>query len=327
MADLATTYMGLTLSAPIIAGSAGFHRNVDGVRRSADAGAGAVVLKSLFEEQLRLEADALEAQIPLFGHTEALEYVGKLGMRLGPRDYLRLIEDAKGAVSVPVIASLNCVSADWWSDYAVQIQNAGADAIELNIAVMPVDPAQTSEVIERRYLDIVAALRGKLTIPFAVKIGPYFTSLARLAVALDRAGVAALVLFNRFYHFDIDVEACALRPGYKLSGPQELHLPLRWIALLAGRTACDLAASTGVHEGADVIKQLLAGANAVQVCSALYLKQPAAIGAMRDALGAWMTAHGFETIDAFRGMLSQARSDQPEAYERLQYIKAFVGLE
>jgi dihydroorotate dehydrogenase (fumarate) len=327
MADLSTHYMGLALSNPLIVASSGLTKSVDGVKKCADAGAGAVVLKSLFEEQIAVQAKHMEENLWLYGHTEAFEYVSKMAMPLGPRDYLKLIRDAKSAVSIPVIASLNCITPRWWTDFAGQLEGAGADAIELNIAVMPSDPEHTSGKIETIYFDIVESIKACIGIPLAVKIGPYFTSVARMARELADRGVAALVLFNRFYQIDIDIEKVEIAPGLRFSSPDEISLPLRWIALLAGHVECDLAASTGVHDGAGMVKQLLAGATAVEVCSALYEKGIDHIGAIIRDVETWMAGHGFEKIDDLRGKLSRDVTESPELYERLQYIKLFVGIE
>jgi dihydroorotate dehydrogenase (fumarate) len=327
MADLSTHYMGLALSNPLIVASSGLTKSVDGVKKCADAGAGAVVLKSLFEEQIAVQAKHMEENLWLYGHTEAFEYVSKMAMPLGPRDYLKLIRDAKSAVSIPVIASLNCITPRWWTDFAGQLEGAGADAIELNIAVMPSDPEHTSGKIETIYFDIVESIKACIGIPLAVKIGPYFTSVARMARELADRGVAALVLFNRFYQIDIDIEKVEIAPGLRFSSPDEISLPLRWIALLAGHVECDLAASTGVHDGAGMVKQLLAGATAVEVCSALYEKGIDHIGTIIRDVETWMAKHGFEKIDDLRGKLSRDVTESPELYERLQYIKLFVGIE
>jgi dihydroorotate dehydrogenase (fumarate) len=297
------------------------------VRRCAKAGAGAVVLKSLFEEQMKAETAGMEQNIWLPGHPEAFEYVSKMGMAIGPREYLQLIKETKEHVSIPVIASLNCISPKWWANYAKQIEAAGADALELNISAMPSDPNRKSEEVEQLYFRILEEVKARVDIPIAVKIGSHFTSLARVAGELCRRGVSALVLFNRFYQLDIDIEKLELIPGYKLSSPHEMSLPLRWIALLAGRVDCDLAASTGVHDGAGAVKQLLAGAKAVQLCSTLYLNGVEQIGRILEDMETWMEKHGFESLDQIRGTLSQMQSDNPELYERLQYIKALVGVE
>jgi dihydroorotate dehydrogenase (fumarate) len=327
MADLSTKYMGLSLRNPLIVASCGLGKTLEGVRKCADAGAGAIVLKSLFEEQLEAEAKDQEEHLWLYGHSEAFEYVSKMAMPLGPRDYLKLIEDAKGAVPIPVIASLNCISPRWWMDYASQIAAVGADAIELNISAMPSDPGRTSEEVEAVYLDIVEALKASIDIPIAVKIGPHFTSVARMAEQICQRGASALVLFNRFYQIDIDIEKVEITSGYRFSSPDEISLPLRWIALLAGRIDCDFASSTGVHDGGDFIKQVLAGATAVQVCSTLYLNGIEQIGRILRQVEAWMSKQGVAKIEEVRGKLSQLESDQPELYERLQYIKLFTGMD
>ena len=327
MADLSTEYMGLPLRNPLIVASSSLTKSVEGVRKCADAGAGAVVLKSLFEEQIAVRAKDMEEHLWLYGHTEAFEYVSKMAMPLGPRNYLKLIEEAKAGVSIPVIASLNCITPRWWVDFAKQIEAAGADGLELNISVMPSDPARTSEEIESIYVDIVESLKGGIRIPIAVKIGPYFTSVARMAGEFSRLGVSALVLFNRFYQIDIDIEKVDIAPGIHFSSPDEASLPLRWIALLAGSVKCDLAASTGVHDGAGFVKQLLAGATAVQVCSALYERGIDHIGTILRDAETWMQGHGFDKVCDFRGKLSRQVTERPELYERLQYIKLFVGIE
>jgi len=327
MPNLATTYMGLTLRNPIVVASCSLVNNSEGVRRCAEAGAGAVVLKSLFEEQMKAETVEMEQNIWLPGHPEAFEYVSKMGMAVGPREYLQLIKEAKKTVSIPIIASLNCISPKWWADYAKQIEAAGADALELNISVMPSDPSRTSAEVEQTYFRILEEVKARVDIPIAVKLGSHFSSLAKVAQELCRRGVSALVLFNRFYQLDIDIEKLELIPGYRLSSPHEMSLPLRWIALLAGQVDCDLVASTGVHDGAGAIKQLLAGATAVQLCSTLYLNGVKHIGHILEEIETWMRKHDFDSIDQIRGRLSQMQSDNPELYERLQYIKALVGIE
>ena len=326
MPDLSVTYMGLRLDNPFIASSCGLTGTVDGVRKCAEAGAGAVVLKSLFEEQIAHEVSQTEESVNVDFHPEALQYVSQMGRQHGPREYLSLIESAKDAVSVPIIASVNCVTPKWWSNYARQIAQAGADGIELNISVMPRSFTDHSDSIEREFLRVVEKVRAKTDLPIAVKIGPYFTSLPRVAVELRKAGVSALVLFNRFYQFDIDIESRSVVAGYQFSTSNEIHQSLRWISILAGNVGCDLAASTGVHTGEDAVKQLLAGANAVGLCSTLYRNGVGTIGAIRSEVSAWMDKHGYDSIARFRGTLRQAESETPEKYERLQYIKALTGL-
>jgi dihydroorotate dehydrogenase (fumarate) len=327
MADLTATYMGLKLRNPIIVSSSSLTNTVDKVKRCQDSGAGAVVLKSLFEEQIEAQTEEIEEDSWPYPHPEAFDYVRQMGMRLGQNEYLKLIESAKKEVSIPVIASLNCITPKWWNSYAEDIARAGADAIELNIAIMPTDPERGAAEIEKAYLRIVEGIRRRVELPIAAKIGPYFTSLPQITRELRNVGVSALVLFNRFYQLDIDIEKLQLTPGYHLSSPEEIYLPLRWIAILSTQVGCDLAASTGIHDGEGVIKQLLAGARAVQLCSNLYQKGMGRIQVMLDRLKEWMDSHEYRTIEEFRGKMCMELSDKPEYYERLQYIKVFVGLE
>ncbi len=328
MVDLSTTYMGLQLRNPLVVASCGLVKSVEGVRRAADAGAGAVVLKSLFEEQLQVEADELDTQIKAHGHPEALQYVrSELGMRFGATEYAKLVETSKKAVSIPVIASINCISARWWTRYAKEIAAAGPDALELNISRMPVEPGDTSEAIEQVYYTIVEEVKEAIDIPIAVKVGPFFTSLAHVAKELVGRGASALVLFNRFYRPDISLtrlEPTAARP---FSSPEEISLPLRWIALLAGKIPCDLAASTGVHDAQGLIKLLLAGATVVQACSTFYLEGFEQIERMLDGLKDWMAKHDCADLEQVRRKMQPHVSERPELFERLQYIKVFGGVE
>jgi dihydroorotate dehydrogenase (fumarate) len=248
-------------------------------------------------------------------------------MSFGPKEYIAIIKEARKAVSIPVIASLNCISPKWWIAYAKQIVDAGADGLELNIAMMPSNPERTGKEIEDIYLKIVSDVRAHIEIPIAVKIAPYFTSLGRFAIELRKSGANALVLFNRFYQPNIDIEKVELAPGYNFSSPQDMGLSLRWVALLSGRIGCDLAASTGIHDSAGVIKQLLAGATVVQLCSTLYLNGLKRIKTVTKELSSWLARHGFDSVTEVRGTLSQLQSDKPELYERIQYIKALVGIE
>lgn len=327
MADLRTTYMGLELANPIVVASCGLTKSADGVLECADAGAGAVVLKSLFEEQVVADMKSEKQYSTAAWHPEALDYVEEMGIELGPREYLKVIREAKKTVSIPVIASLNCVSPAIWAEYAKQMATEGVDAIELNLAVMPSDPKRSGDEIERAYFDALADATSRIEVPIAVKIGPYFSSIARMALELSRRGIDALVLFNRFYQIDIDIEKIELSSKITLSSPREISLPLRWISLLSGRVKSDLAASTGIHDTAGVVKMLLAGATVTQLCSTLYLNGLEHIKLILDNLDTWMTEHKFDDIASMRGKLSSMNSDNPELYERIQYIKAHVGLE
>ncbi|MBW2476772.1 MAG: dihydroorotate dehydrogenase-like protein [Deltaproteobacteria bacterium] len=351
MTDLSTRYMGLDLKNPIVVSSCGLTKALQGIQNCAAAQPGAIVLKSLFEEQIVAETAALTAESVHATHTETIDYLEGYGRLLGPREYLQLIRDAKKTVSVPIIASINCVTHERWADYAKQLESAGADGLEINIGFLPNDSSENSTMVEERYERILHAVRTHVSLPLALKVGPYISSFAHLAERLgnDRVegppftvgwcgpgetekkvrwrGADALVLFNRFYRLDIDVDSIKLAGGNPYSTSEESHLPLRWISLLAGRLQCDLAATTGIHDGRDAIKQILAGATAVQVCSTLYQNGLEQIGVIIDQMQEWMLAHNYQRLDDFRGQLSQAKSANPDEHERMQYIKALVGIE
>lgn len=323
MTDLSTTYLGLRLPNPVVAGSSGLTSSLDGVRRCAQAGAGAVVLKSIFEEEIDAASAELAGSSGAYGyHLEAAEYVARYGREEAVERYLALIREAKREVAVPVIASVHCVTAGGWTDFAARVEQAGADALELNVFVLPVDPERSGPDHERVYFDVAHAVTRKVAIPVALKIGPYFSGLAQTLIRLGRTGIRGLVLFNRFFPIDFDLEKMELVPGVIYSTPAEMQLSLRWISLLSGRVRCDLAASTGVHDGAAVAKQLLAGAAAVQVCSALYRHGVSHLATIVRDLGAWMERRGFERIAQFRGALAQKHVSNPAAYERVQFMRA-----
>lgn len=349
MPNLKTTYLGLSLPNPIVVASSGLTKTLKGIEKCAAAGAGAVVLKSLFEERIAGETGLLKKYAEYAGHGEAADYLESYGMALGPKDYLTLVSEAKQAINIPVIASLNCFSHKNWGDYALKLEKAGADALELNVALLANQPNHDAPAVEEAYYRILQEVKSRVTIPVAIKIGPYFSSLAHFAEHLTRdrveapdfmvgwcgpgrsdrrivwSGANGLVLFNRFYQIDIDIEQLCLRAGNAYSSSAESHEAMRWIALLYGRVDCDLAASTGIHDGKDVIKMLLAGASAVQVCSTLYRNGLGRIAEMLDRLDKWMESHRFERLEQFRGLLSQARSERPEYFERLQYVKQLGG--
>ncbi len=327
MADLSTEYMGLELANPVMVASSGLTSSVEGVKKAADAGAGAVVLKSIFEEQIDIEVESIARQSWLPGHPEAFDYVQGMGYALGPTRYLELITDTKNAVSMPVLASLNCVSPKWWIDFARKIEGAGADGLELNISVRPSDPDRKAKEIEKIYFDIVESVKSRIKIPIAVKVGPYFTSMGYMASELANRGADALVLFNRFYKLDIDIEKLELTSGFPFSTPGEIGRTLRWVALLAERIRADIAASTGIHDASGVIKMLLAGATVVEMASALYTKGIDYLATVITDLEEWMTRHNFSKVSDFRFKLSQEEAERPELYERLQFIKALVGLD
>ncbi len=352
MIDISTKYMGIQLKNPIVVASSSLTGNIDGVRKCAEAGAGAIVLKSLFEEQITAETNKLSLHAEEYsGYGEAYDYLQGYGKELGPQEYLQLVSGAKKTVSVPIIASLNCISGNSWADYAKKLENAGADGIELNVSIMPTDPRREDPSIIDTYLRILYQVKQQVSIPVAMKVGPYFTSFANFSdrITKDRAeapaysvgwlgkdkepgkiiwrGADGLVLFNRFYKLDIDIDKKTLVPGNPYSHSGEIHDILRWISLLAGKAGCDLAGSTGIHDGRDAVKALLAGAKVVQVCSTLFLNGKEQISLIEEQLKAWMKQNNYNQLCDFRGLLSQAKSETPEDHERLQYIKLFVGME
>lgn len=327
MADLRTRYLGLELANPIVVASSGLTGSVEGVRRCAEAGAGAVVLKSIFEEQIAHEVEGLyPSGDPAMIHPEAYDYITAYGREHAVDHYLTLIEQARAAVSIPVIASIHCVSAGAWTEFAGRVQEAGAQALELNVYLPPTRLTQTAAELETTYFAIARAVKRNVRIPVALKVGSHFTALAGFLAGLSREA-DGLVLFNRYHRMDFDIDRLEVVGGAIHSTEHEMQVPLRWISILAGHVHGDLSATTGVHDGAAVIKALLAGASAVQVASALYRHGLGHLGGMRDELAAWMDAHGFTRIDDFKGLLSRARSRTPDAYERVQFMKTSVGIE
>ncbi len=329
MANLTVKYLGLELKSPFLVSSCGLTRTMRGIRQCAAAGASAVVLESLFEEQIDSElgvgsaARASSEEIAI--HPEAADYLNELGKTYAPHSYLELIQQARSELDIPVIASVNCVSARWWSDYARQIETAGADALELNIALMPRQVDHEAAGLESRIYDIIKGVRDQVSLPITVKIGPYFTSLPRVIAGITAAGANGVVLFNRFYQLDIDPEAEELVGGYQFSSEHEIYLPLRWVSILAPQVNCDISASTGVHSGLAGAKMILAGANVVQVASVLYTRKVKHLTTMIEEFDAWMERRGYATVAEARGHLMQSETYNPEALERLQYIKALTG--
>jgi dihydroorotate dehydrogenase (fumarate) len=328
MANLKTSYLGLELENPVVVGSCGLTKTVDKVRQCAEAGAGAVVLKSLFEEQIRVEYAETTAALANDLHPEALQYLeADLAAQYGPRWYLELIRESAKAVSIPVIASVNCTGAQTWIDFAQQIAASGAAALELNVYLLPADPDTPSADIERAYLDTVAQVNEAVDLPLSVKLAPYLTNLGRTAGQLAERGADGLVLFNRLFQPDVDIESETLRAAVSLSHEGDHRPALRWIALLSRSLSCDLCASGGVHDGKAVVKQLLAGASAVQTVSALYRGGLGTIATLRDELAAWMDDKGYAELAEFRGKIRPAQVEDAPQLERAQYIKALVGIE
>ena len=322
--DLTTTYMGLRLGCPLLAGASPLSEQGENIKALADAGAGAIVMHSVFEEQLEAEARALDYYLEQGTErfAESLTYFPPMAdYKVGPEVYLDNIAAAKKAVGVPVVASLNGLSVGGWIDYAKKIQDAGADALELNIYLIPTNPGVDAQRIEQVYLDIVKAVKSAVSIPVAVKLSPFFSAMANMARKLDEAGADALVLFNRFYQPDIDLENLEVGPALELSTSADSRLPLRWIAILFGRTRASLASSGGVHTGADAAKMVLAGADAVQMVSALLKNGPAHLSEVRDEMARILASKGYESVDQARGVLSQQSCPEPAAFERANYMK------
>jgi dihydroorotate dehydrogenase (fumarate) len=322
--DLSTTYLGLHLSNPLMPGASPMADHLDWVKRLEDAGAAAIVLRSIFEEQITQEQEGLVYHMEIHdeGFAEALSYFPKPDeFVFGPAQYLEQIRKVKAAVQLPVIASLNGTSAEGWLDYAKQIQQAGADALELNVYFIPTDPKESCEHIERRIVEIARTVKKAVTIPIAVKLSPFFSSVAHLAHQLDSVGVDGLVLFNRFYQPDIDLEALEAVPSLRLSDSSELLLRLHWLAILFNKIRATLAVSGGVHTGTDAVKSIMTGASAVQVVSNLLQNGPGNLRVIRDGMVRWMEEHEYGSVQQMRGSMSLERSPDPSAYERGNYMK------
>jgi len=322
--NLTTRYMGLTLKNPVVASASPLSQSLDTIRRLEDHGASAVVMFSLFEEQIRHDMDSLEHFMSVgrdsFG--EALSYFPVVDDHaVGPTQYLELLRKASAAVDIPIIASLNGTSDRGWTDFATLLQEAGAKGIELNIYYIPTAMDRTGAQVEEQYLDVVARVKSAVTIPVAVKVGPYFSSFAHMAGRLDRAGADALVLFNRFYQPDFDIETREVVPSLMLSRPEEIRLPLLWIALLRGRVKASLAATTGVHGAIEALKYLMAGADVVMSTSALLQHGPAFLSRLIAELSEWMEKKGYESVSQLRGSMSQQSIPDSMAFVRGNYIK------
>jgi dihydroorotate dehydrogenase (fumarate) len=328
MADLHTKYMGLSLRNPIIVGSSGLTNSVDKIVELEKLGAGAVVLKSLFEEQIHHQVKiSVEQSESLYAYPEAEDYIGNYTRETSVSEYLELIRNCKSSVSIPVIASINCVSPSEWMTFARKIQEAGADALELNIFILPSDPKRNAEQNEQAYFEIAMAIVKQINIPVALKISHYFSGLTNTFLKLSWTGIKGMVMFNRFYSPDIDIDNFELNSTHVLSSPDEIYTTLRWVALLSDKLHCDIAASTGVHDGAGVIKQLLAGAKAVQITSCLYKNGTGVLPEMLKFIENWMDKHEFKTTDEFIGKMSFKQAENPAALERVQFMKHFAGIE
>ena len=324
--DLTTTYLGLNLRSPLVVGAAApLSEDIDNLKRMEAAGAAAVVLHSLFEEQI--EQDTLDLhhhlQTGTESYAEALTYFPEPDMfHVGPALYLEHIHRAKAATNIPIIASLNGSSLGGWTNYAQQLEQAGADALELNIYAIPTELHLTAAAIEQEYLEILTAVKAVITIPVAVKLSPYFTNLAYIANQLALAGADGLVLFNRFYQPDIDIENLEVNPHVLLSTPQDMRLPMRWIAILYGRVGADFAATSGIQRGVDVVRMLMAGARVTLLVSTLLRHGIDHLQTIEHELQHWMEEHEYETVDEMVGTMSQLYCPDPSEFERVQYMKA-----
>lgn len=323
--DISTIYMGLALESPVIVGSSGLTDSVEKLKIIEAAGAGAVVLKSIFEEEIAYEYNDLIKDVSLItGYN--LEQFDYLDVQLRGKKlfaYLDLIKRAKAGLSMPVIASVNCVYSYEWVSFAKQIAEAGADALELNMFFVPIDFERESSEQETVYFQIVEKLLKTVNIPVSLKISYYFSNLGRMIQRLSETGVSGIVLFNRFFSPDIDTEKFEVKPSFVFSSPSDLAISLRWIAIMSQRVKCDLAASTGVHDAQGVIKHILAGAQAVQMVSTLYKNKIPYLKTVNRDIQNWMEAHGFTTLADFRGKLSQTKADNPVVYDRLQFMKYY----
>lgn len=320
--DLTTTYLGLKLKNPVVVSSSKLTGNIENIVACDKAGAGAIVLKSLFEEQIINRTESkLRNNDHYFWYQEASDFVKSISKNAGLDDYLKLVNAAKQSVKIPVIASVNCVSPLEWPKFASKIQDAGADALELNIAILPFDRNVSSQQIEDTYVEILSEVKKQVTIPVAVKIGPYFTNIMAMAYRLAEAKADGLVLFNRFYNPDVDISRMKVVTDNVFSGPDEKSIPMRWIALLsASGIPTDLAASTGIHYSIGVAKQLLAGATVTQVCTTLYQNGIPYLHEIVSGLSDWMRKHGYKKIEDFRGLVNKY-PENTAGFERVQYMK------
>jgi len=323
--DLTTKYLGLTLKNPIVPSAGPLSHTVDTMKRLEEFGAAAIVVYSLFEEQIEHETAELNHYLAqgTESFAEALTYFPEAeDYNLGPEEYVEHIHKAKQALKIPVIGSINGVSTGGWTKYAKKIEEAGADAIELNVYHVAADPAQDGAAVENRYLETLRAVKSSVKIPVAMKLSPFFSSMANMAQRLDKAGADGLVLFNRFYQPDIDLETLEVTPNVILSTPHAMRLPLRWVAILHGRIKASLAATSGIHTAQDVLKMLMAGADVTMMCSALLKHGPGKIKEVLAELTKWMEEHEYESVAQMKGSMSQKSAADPSSFERANYMKA-----
>jgi len=328
MVNLEAKYLGITLKNPIVVSSSGLTNSVEKIGKLVNAGAGAVVLKSLFEEQINHEINNSINSGEGFDYPEALDYIKEYTKENNVNDYLELIKGAKEAYDIPVIASINCFSSGNWVEFAQKIQDAGADAIELNVYVLNTDKNSKAEDYEEIYYDVLTSVKKEVSIPVVMKLGLYFSNLVRVVDMMYALGAAGVVLFNRFYEPDIDIHKLSVKPAEVFSSSADLRRTLRWVAIVSDKVnQVDVAASTGIHSGEDVIKVLLAGASAAQVCSAIYKNGPKVITQMLEDVEKWMEENDFDTIDEFKAKMTYGNLENPAHWERSQFMKYFSSLE
>lgn len=325
MLNLATNYLGLDLINPIIVASSGLTDSVEKIKELEANGAGAVVLKSLFEEEIIMEMEEMMHSMTgrPFVYPETFDYMEEEEVEDSVRKYLRLIKEAKEAVSIPIIASINCVSAQKWTYFSREIEKAGADALEINLFVLPTDMNRTSMENEQIYFDVLKNVKDQVAIPVALKISPYLSNLANMIKRMDDMGVEGIVMFNRFYSPDFDIHNLEITTGQVLSHSDDYKNSLRWIGIMSERVNCSLAATTGLHTSESIIKQILAGADAVQLASVIYKNGPEYIDILLKEIYAWMKEHDFENLEDFKGRMSQSKTSDPAAFERVQFMKHF----
>jgi dihydroorotate dehydrogenase (fumarate) len=319
--DIKTTYMGLELKNPIIVSSSKLTSTIDNIRKCADQGAGAIVLKSLFEEQLLADADKLtDRDEKYFWYPEAVEFINQHSKDYGVKEYLALLAEAKKYTNIPIIASINCTTPNEWPKFAKTLEEAGADGIELNIAIIPMVGNVSSLEIEDTYVEIIKEVKKYTSLPISVKFGPLFTNPVNIIQRMDEAGADALVIFNRFYRPDIDIDNESVVHNNILSSEEEMTQSLRWVSLLSDKVKCDVAANTGIHNANGMIKQLLGGADAVQICSTLYSNGISYIDTMLHELKEWMEAHHYASINDFKGKIARD-NEHAAAFARVQFMK------
>ena len=329
MTDLSVKFLGLDLNTPLIAASSGLTDNIDNLKRFEKCGVGAVILKSLFEEEIIIEKESLLANMKSGGfiYPETMEFYdyNDDADKESTYQYLNLVREAKKKLSIPVIPSINCVTAEQWTFFPKELELAGADAIELNIFIMPSDLKRTREETEKIYFDVIREVKKQVRIPVAIKISYYFSDLAIMLKKFSESGIDGMVLFNRFYSPDFDIDTLEVTSAAVLSNPGDFTNTLRWISIMKDHVSCDLAASTGVHDGQSMVKMLLAGAKTVQVASAFYKNGVDYGTEMLSFLGQWMKKKGFKKIEDFRGIMSQHETANPAAFQRVQFMKYFRG--